>query len=246
MIMTATVPLFRDYPYMKATAAGVVAVKSDRLILDRTVFYPQGGGQPGDTGVIRLPDGAIRLVVDTQKSEDGQEILHILSPGPGELAPGLLVDAVIDWRRRHKFMRLHTALHLLSAFVPGQISGASIGEDRGRIDFALEEGAKLDKDELQFKLNQAVAEDNPVLSEWIADEELQQRPDLIRTFTVRPPVGLGRVRLIRIGRLDLQPCGGTHVSATGEIGPLTISRIENKGRHNRRVIVELADSQVNH
>ncbi|MFA6019423.1 MAG: alanyl-tRNA editing protein [Rhodospirillales bacterium] len=243
--MPATVALFRDYPYMKACAARVTRVEGDVLCLDRTVFYPQGGGQPGDTGVLRLPDGTIRLVVDTRKSDDGPEILHILSPGPGQIEPGMLLDTVIDWRRRYKFMRLHTALHLLSSFVPGRISGAQIGEDKGRIDFALDEGAKLDKDELQFCLNQAVAQDMPVTIDWVGDEELDKRPDLIRTFTVRPPVGQGRVRLVRIGEADLQPCGGTHVSALGEIGPLAISRIENKGRHNRRVIVELADSQVN-
>jgi misacylated tRNA(Ala) deacylase len=229
---------------MKATAAGIVALEGDRLLLDRTVFYPQGGGQPGDTGVIRLPDGAIRLVVDTQKGEAEGEILHLLAPGQGDLSPGLIVDGVIDWKRRYKFMRLHTALHLLSAFAPGRISGASIGEDKGRIDFALDEGAKLDKEELQFRLNRAVAEDMPVISEWIEDAELERRPDLIRTFTVRPPIGQGRVRLVRIGDLDLQPCGGTHVNSTGEIGPLAVTRIENKGKYNRRVIVELADLQI--
>ncbi|CAA6604649.1 Ser-tRNA(Ala) deacylase [Rhodospirillaceae bacterium LM-1] len=243
--MAATVPLYSEYPYMRACAARILRVGDDRVILDRTVFYPQGGGQPGDTGVLRLPDGTIRLVVDTQKGEENaQEVHHILSPGAGSFEEGMLVDAVIDWRRRYKFMRLHTALHLLSAVVPGKISGASIGEDRGRIDFALDEGAKLDKEELQFHLNRAVAEDMPLGIDWVADEELDKRPDLIRTFTVRPPVGQGRVRLVRIGQIDLQPCGGTHVSATGEIGPLTIARIENKGRHNRRVIVELSDPQV--
>ncbi|MBF0169355.1 MAG: alanyl-tRNA editing protein [Alphaproteobacteria bacterium] len=242
--MAACTPLFRDYPYMRACAARITRVEGDSLCLDRTVFYPQGGGQPGDSGVIRLPDGAIRLVVDTQKGASSDEILHILAPGPGHIAPGLLVDAVIDWRRRHRFMRLHTALHLLSAFVPGQISGAQVGDDKGRIDFALDEGAKLDKDSLQFKLNQLVAEDVPVTSEWIDDDELEARPDLIKTFTIRPPKGSGHVRLIRIGALDLQPCGGTHVSATGEIGPLSVARIENKGRHNRRVTVEFADSKI--
>lgn len=242
--MTETVALFRDFPYMRACAARITGIDGDRVQLDRTVFYPQGGGQPGDSGVLRLPDGAIRLVVDTIKGEAPGEILHVLSPAPGAVEPGMLVDAVIDWRRRYKFMRLHSALHLVSAFVPGQISGAQIGEDRGRIDFALDEGAKIDKEELQFRLNQAVAEDMPLSVEWIANHELEARPDLIKTFTVRPPTGQGRLRLVRIAKLDLQPCGGTHVSATGEIGPLCVARIENKGRHNRRVTVELADMQV--
>lgn len=241
--METSIPLFRDYPYMKATAAGIVEVDGDCVVLDRTIFYPQGGGQPGDTGVLRFPDGGIRPVVDTQKGAEQGVIRHLLSPGQ-DAAVGMLVDAVIDWKRRYKFMRLHTALHLLSAFVPGRISGAQIGEDKGRIDFALDEGAKLDKDALQFSLNQAVAQDMPVTMEWVADEELDQRPDLIKTFTVRPPIGQGRVRLVRIGELDVQPCGGTHVSATGEIGPLTVARLENKGKFNRRVIVELADPQI--
>lgn len=242
--MTACVPLFRDYPYMRACAARIEHVDGNKLRLDRTVFYPQGGGQPGDSGVLRFPDGSIHLVVDTLKGEEPGEVVHVLAPGPGRIEPGLLVDAVIDWRRRYRFMRLHTALHLLSAFVPGRISGAQIGDDKGRIDFALDEGARLDKEELQFKLNQIVAEDIPVTSEWVDDQELNERPELIRTFILRPPTGSGQVRLVRIGKLDLQPCGGTHVSATGEVGPLSVVRIENKGRHNRRVIVELADSQI--
>lgn len=242
--MDPTVPLFRDYPYMKATAAGVVAVEGDSVLLDRTVFYPQGGGQPGDVGVLRLPDGGVRAVLDTQKGEEAGVIRHLLAPGEARLSPGMVVDAVIDWRRRHRFMRLHTALHLLSAFAPGRISGASIGEDKGRIDFALDEGARLDKEELQFQLNQAVAQDMPVQTEWVEDEELERRPDLIKTFTVRPPTGQGRVRLVRIGELDIQPCGGTHVSATGEIGPLTVVKIENKGKFNRRVVVALSESQL--
>jgi len=210
-------------------------------LLDRTVFYAQGGGQPGDRGVLRLEDGTVLNVLDTKRGGPaGDVILHVLAPSDAALRPGLMVDAAIDWPLRHRRMRIHTALHLISALVSGKITGAQVGDGKGRVDFDLQ-GQALDKADLEARLNALVAEDRPVTARWIEEEELDRNPDLCRSLSVQPPRGQGRVRLIAIDGTDLQACGGTHVAATGEIGAVRVNKIESKGKQNRRVSIELMD-----
>jgi misacylated tRNA(Ala) deacylase len=237
--MVETVPLFRDNPYLRACAARVVSCDDQGIRLDRTVYYPRGGGQPGDSGVMRLSDGRIMLIVDTVKGE-GDEILHIPSPIEPMPEPGMLVDLVIDWKRRYMLMRTHTCLHLLMTLVPGQINGAQVSEGKGRIDFDVEL-CSLDKADLEAKLNALIERDLHISPRWIDEAELKAKPELVRTMAVSPPSSGGRVRLIDIEEIDLQPCGGTHVASTGEVGRVRVVKIDNKGRHNRRVSVELID-----
>lgn len=236
--MTETV--FRDDAYLKSCEAQVVEV-NDRggIVLDRTVFYPTGGGQPGDSGCLRIADGTEIAIATTVKG-DGDEIVHVPSDGPGDLSAGQTVTAEIDWARRHAHMRIHTCLHLLSAVLPFPVTGGQVSEDRGRLDFDIPEGG-LDKEEITAKLNELIAGDHSVAAEWITDDELAAQPDLVKTMAVQPPKGSGRVRLIRVADLDLQPCGGTHVRRTGEIGAVVVRKIEKKGRQNRRVAIAFAD-----
>lgn len=227
-----TEELFRADAYLQTCAARVVAVSSEGIVLDRTVFYPEGGGQPGDTGLLEAADGATIAIVDTRKSSDG--ILHV--PAPGALpAIGDAVTATIDWDRRHAHMRMHTCLHLLCALIPAPVTGGSIARDRGRLDFDLAEG--LDKPALEAALKALISADHPVGSHYITDAELEASPALVRTLAVAPPRGEGRVRLVSVEGVDLQPCGGTHVARTGEIGAVALGKFENKGKHNRRVNV---------
>jgi misacylated tRNA(Ala) deacylase len=228
--------LFREDAYLAQCAARVVAVDGAGVILDRTVFYPAGGGQPGDRGELRLPDGSTLAVGDTRKAEAG--VLHVVA---GALpAPGRAVTAVLDWPRRLRLMRMHSCLHLLCRAVGGAVTGGQVGEDKGRLDFDLPEGAP-DKAVIEDRINAWIREDRPIRALWIGDEELAARPELVRTLSVQPPRGQGRVRLVEIDGIDLQACGGTHVRSTSEIGPVEIGRIESKGRHNRRVTVRLVD-----
>ncbi len=232
--------IFREDAYAKSCSATVTSVDERGIRLDRTVFYPNGGGQPGDTGVLRFDDGNVRIV-DTVKGDSIDDVLHVPEPGATLPAPGTAVDAEIDWDRRHRHMRMHTALHLVCAVLPGaSITGAQVGAERSRVDFNLPAEA-LDKDGIAAALNRLIAADTPVGSIWITDEELDAKPDLIRTLTVKPPRGYGRVRLVDIAGIDLQPCGGTHVARLGEIGTLEVLKIENKGKQNRRVVVALKD-----
>lgn len=225
-----TEELFREDSYLKSCDATVVAVTVEGVVLDRTVFYPTGGGQPGDTGAVKFTDGEA-MVVKTQKTEDG--IVHVLGEGAPRPAVGDTVEAVLDWDRRFQHMRMHTALHLLCALVDGQITGAQVGSDKSRVDFNIPESP--DKEALQAGLDKLIAENHPVTLGWISDEELDAQPDLVRSMSVQPPRGSGRVRTVNVDGVDLQPCGGTHVSATGEIGRLRIGKIENKGKQNRRI-----------
>lgn len=232
--------IFREDAYVKSCSATVTSVDERGLRLDRTVFYPNGGGQPGDTGVLRFDGGEVRIV-DTVKGDSIDDVLHVPEPGAALPAPGTAVDAEIDWDRRHRHMRMHTALHLVCAVLPGaSITGAQVGAERSRVDFNLPAEA-LDKDGIAAALNRLIDADTPVGSIWITDEELDAKPDLIRTLTVKPPRGHGRVRLVDIAGIDLQPCGGTHVARLGEIGALEVLKIENKGKQNRRVVVALKD-----
>jgi misacylated tRNA(Ala) deacylase len=216
----------------------VVAVDQRGIRLDRTVFYPTGGGQPGDSGVLRLADGSAVAIADAIKGEGPDEVIHVPAAGAVLPAPGAEVTAEINWERRHRLMRMHTCLHLLCAVVPGSVTGGSVGDGRGRLDFDVP-GASLDKEAIGTGLNRLIAEGHAVAPRWIDDAELVAHPELVRTMTVKPPTGAGRVRLLEIAGVDLQPCGGTHVRNTAEIGPVEIGKIENKGRQNRRINVAL-------
>lgn len=229
-----TEAICRSDGYAKSCDAVIAAAAAQGIRLDRTVFYPAGGGQPGDTGVLRLADGTEIRIVDAVKADGPDTVLHLPVEGTPLPPPGTPVTAIVDWERRHRLMRMHTCLHLLCAVVPGDVTGGQVGDGKGRLDFNLPE-TKLDKDEIAAALNRLIAEDHPVRVRWISDAELTARPELVRTMSVKPPAGAGRVRLLDIEGVDLQPCGGTHVSRTGEIGPVEVTKIENKGRQNRRI-----------
>jgi len=227
--------LFRADSYRKTSPASVVAITPDGVILDRTIFYANSGGQPGDSGYLESEDGQEIVIANAMHpGGDKTEIVHVAADAQPEIGVGELVTAAIDWQRRYRLMRMHTALHLLSVALPFPVTGGSIGEDKGRLDFSMPE-APADLAGLEARLNAMVASDYPVTEEWITDAEMAAQPELIKTMKVKPPSGLGRVRLIRIGDIDLQPCGGIHVAKTGEIGQLKLGKIESKGAQNRRV-----------
>jgi misacylated tRNA(Ala) deacylase len=233
-----TEELFREDSYLKECDATVTTAAPGRVVLDRTVFYPTGGGQPGDTGVLVLPDGAEIAVLNTVK-DDGA-VTHVIGEDAPLPAPGTHVTARIDWDRRYRLMRMHSLLHLVCASVPCRITGAQVGAEKSRIDFDTGE-TTLDKEALGAALNRLVAEDRVLAHRWITDAELDASPELVRTMSVQPPRGTGRVRLMEVSGADLQPCGGTHVARTGEIGRVAVSKIENKGKRNRRVNVVLVE-----
>jgi misacylated tRNA(Ala) deacylase len=233
--------LFRDDSYLKDCQARVVAVtEQGAIVLDRTVFYANSGGQPGDSGSFTTSDGT-RIAIETAVFTDAakSEIAHVAVAGSPALKPGDAVTATIDWDKRYARMRMHTALHLLSAALPYAVTGGSVGDSESRLDFDIPE-AGLDKDAITAKVNEMIASNAAVTSRWISDAELEANPGLVKTMSVKPPMGTGKVRLIEIASLDLQPCGGTHVRATGEIGPVRITQIEKKGKQNRRVRLALA------
>jgi misacylated tRNA(Ala) deacylase len=231
--------LFRDDSYARSCSATVIAVDERGIRLDRTVFYPTGGGQPGDSGVLRLANGETVAIVDTLKGDGLDEIIHVPAPGATLPETGAAVTAEIDWERRHRLMRMHTCLHLLCAVVPGAVTGGSVGDGRGRLDFDVP-GASLDKEAIAAGINKLIAEGHAVTPRWIDNAELDAHPELVRTMSVKPPTGAGKVRLLEIAGVDLQPCGGTHVRNTAEIGPVEITKIENKGRQNRRINLAFA------
>jgi len=226
--------LFRDDAYVRECRAMVTAADARGIQLDRTVFYPAGGGQPGDSGTLRLADGRPIAIVDTVKGDEPDAVWHV--PVADSVLPpvGAEVIARIDWDRRHRLMRMHTCLHLLCAVVPGEVTGGQVGDGKGRLDFNLPNTA-LDRDQIAAAINRLVAEDHAVRPRWITDAELAARPELVRTMSVKPPSGQGRVRLLEIEGVDLQPCGGTHVARTGEIGLVEVGKIESKGKQNRRI-----------
>src|SRR6516165_10310298 len=233
-----TQALFRDDAYRVETEASVLKSEPRGIALDRTVFYAQGGGQSGDRGTLMLDDGAAIPIVNTVYDSDRATILHVPAEGAALPPPGARVIARIEWDLRYKRMRAHTALHLLSVVAPYPVTGGSVGDAEGRLDFDSGE-AVLDKAEVERRLNELIALDKAVSQRWIADAELEANPSLIKTMSVKPPMGTGRVRLIAIEGLDLQPCGGTHVARTGEIGPASVTGIEKKGKINRRVRIAL-------
>ncbi len=231
--------LFRDDAYLTSCEAKVVGVNErGGILLDRTVFYATGGGQPGDSGRLTW-DGGATAIATAVKGETVDEVVHV--PAEGESAPpvGATVTAEIDWDKRFSHMRVHTALHLLSAVLTFPVTGGQVSAGKGRLDFDMPE-LEMSKEEIGEKLNALVAADHPVTPTWITDEELDAKPDLVKTMSVKPPSGAGRVRLIEVEGCDLQPCGGTHVRRTGEIGTLAVGKIEKKGRQNRRVSIQLA------
>lgn len=234
--------LFREDSYLQSTPATVTAITPEGgLVLDRTVFYAASGGQPGDSGRIMGANGAA-VVIATAIHPDGDktEIVHVPAEGQPALAVGDAVIAEIDWDRRYRLMRMHTALHLLSVVFAYPVTGGSIGEDKGRLDFDMPDVPE-DIASMEQALNALAAGMLAVSHEWISDAEMAANPDMIKTMNVKPPMGQGRVRLIRIGDIDLQPCGGTHVRNTSEIGRLALGKIEKKGKQNRRVSLLFAD-----
>lgn len=232
--------LYRDDPYLAEADATVTASGPDGVELDRTIFYAASGGQPGDTGRLAWDGGSAAITGTVHPDGDRTRNLHRLdAPVP---PPGTRVTLSLDWDRRHRLMRMHTALHLLSVVLPYGVTGGQVGEEKGRLDFDMPE-PPTDLPAIEAALNAHVEAALPVSAEWITEEELDARPEMVKTMKVKPPVGQGRVRLVRIGGaepLDLQPCGGTHVRSTGEIGPLRLGKIEKKGRENRRVSLHFA------
>jgi misacylated tRNA(Ala) deacylase len=228
--------LFRQDAYLKEAEATVTALDERGVRLDRSIFYPTGGGQPGDTGSLRWDGGEARIV-DAVKA-DGADVLHVLAPDAPRPAVGTKLHSTLDWDRRLLHMRMHTALHVMSAVIKGNVTGGQVGADKSRLDFNLE-GEVPAKEWVTEEINKLIALDRPVTPQWITDEELSARPELVKTMSVRPPMGAGRVRLLAIEGIDLQACGGTHVARTGEIGRVECIKIENKGKMNRRFVIAL-------
>lgn len=231
--------LFREDPYLRSCEATVVAVHEDAVELDRTVFYPMGGGQSGDRGRI-FNESAGLDIVDTRKAEDGERVLHRFAAGGTPPPVGARVFAEIDWTHRHRLMRYHTALHLLGAVVGAPVTGGRIAADKAHLDFDVEMD-KLVKDDIEARLNALVDAGHATRAGWITDAELDARPELVRTMSVAPPRGTGRIRLMEIPGVDLQACGGTHVANTREIGRLSVARIRSEGKRNKRVTLAFVE-----
>jgi len=231
-----TKELFREDSYLRACDAVVTAVDGNILCTDQTVFYPLGGGQPGDTGHLSW-DGGNAKIVDTRYADGG--IGHVLGEGAAAPAAGTAVRLEIDWERRYRHMRMHTAMHLLGSVLRYGVTGGNISETKSRLDFDMEDS--VDKETVSADLARLVAEDRAVSCRWISEEELDANPELVRTMSVQPPRGKGSIRLLEIDGVDLQPCGGTHVKSTAEVGAVRIGKVEKKGRQNRRVNIHLDD-----
>lgn len=231
--------LFRDDAYRREATATVLGISERGAIhLDRTIFYATSGGQPGDRGVLKRRDGTPVAIATAVFEADKLTIAHVPAEGASLPEIGEKVSLELDWPTRHARMRVHTALHLLSVALPFPVTGGAIGEGEGRLDFDIPE-AGLDRAEIEAKIAEMVARDAAVSFRWITDEELDANPGLVKTMSVKPPRGTGRVRLVEIAGLDLQPCGGTHVRSTGEIGTVSVTGIEKKGKQNRRVRIAL-------
>jgi misacylated tRNA(Ala) deacylase len=239
-----TEQLYRTDAYLRDCAAQVLAVNErGGVVLDRTVFYAAAGGQPGDRGVIETEGGGSCTIATTVYDADRSTIVHVPAEGGALPAPGQQVRASLDWGFRAPIMRMHTTLHLLCALVKFPVTGGQVNPDDSRLDFDIDDPSAVDKDRLTADLNALIAADHPVSERWITDAELQANPALVRTMAVKPPMGIGRVRLVLIGEngsVDMQPCGGTHVKRTGEIGRVAVTRIEKKGKLNRRIRVSFA------
>jgi misacylated tRNA(Ala) deacylase len=234
-----TIPLFRDDAYLQSCEAIVIAITEQGVVLDRTVFYPNGGGQAGDTGFMTLKDGHQLSITDTRKGEAPDSIVHFISTGSIKPSIGEVVTVQLDWERRYKLMRLHTALHVMSCVVIAPVTGGNIAPDKARLDFDIDMSL-LVADAIEKGTNELIECAVATETQWITDEEMAARPELIKTMSVKPPSGAGKVRLLSIPSIDLQPCGGTHVANISEIGGIKVTRIRSEGRQNKRVEIVLA------
>lgn len=236
-----------DDSYQTEFDAKVISQDGNMLVLDKTLFYATSGGQPGDTGKVIINGQEIPIQTTIKDRDNPGQIIHILPEGIAlpDLSAEQDVHGHINWQWRHANMRMHTALHLLCTLIDGDVTGGQIGSAKSRLDFNIENGA-LDKETLTEQLNQLIQQDHPVTQEWITDEKLDANPEMIRTLSVKPPRGSGKVRLVRIGTadntIDLQPCGGTHVRSTAEIGAVEVAKIENKGKMNKRVSIRFVET----
>jgi len=227
--------LFRDDSYLRECQATVTDSGDGAVLLDRTIFYPTGGGQPGDTGRMSW-DGGNATIINTVYGDDGA-IRHLVAEGDSLPDSGTSVNIKIDWERRYRHMRMHTALHLLGSVLQYGVTGGSIGAEKSRLDFDMVD--PVDKEAVNSALQALVADDHPITCRWITDEELAAKPELVRTMSVQPPKSAGKVRLLEIEGVDLQPCGGTHLKSTAEVGAVRLGKVEKKGKHNRRVSIVL-------
>jgi len=229
--------LFREDGYLRECEAVVSEVRGNAIVTDQTVFYPTGGGQPGDSGQLLRADGAAVEVTTACKDAQDGALLHVCESAAAEDLPaaGAAVKLQLDWPRRHRMMGMHSCMHMLCALIAAPVTGGQISDGRGRLDFDLQEA--VDKEELTQKLNRLIAENHPMEIKWITADELRAQPQLVRTMSVKPPLDSGRVRLVHFHGVDLQPCGGTHVAASGEIGAVRVAKVEKKGKRNRRVAV---------
>ncbi|XLM23231.1 alanyl-tRNA editing protein, partial [Chromobacterium piscinae] len=224
--------------YQTRLATRVVRHDDAGLVLEDTLCYPLGGGQPGDSATLTLADGGTLRIADTRRDRETRAILH-QTEGDIRLAPGTEVTLDLDWDRRYRHMRIHTCMHLLGVVIKAGVTGGNMTAESGRLDFSLPEGMELDKEEIEAELNRLVEADLPVAVKMTSGEALQAQPELIRTMSVTPPLHLPEIRLIEIEGVDLQPCGGTHLARTGEVGRVRVKKIENKGARNKRVVLEL-------
>lgn len=236
----STQPLFQQDSYLTQCEAQIIRVCDDGVVLDQTVFYPLGGGQPGDSGILKTEQGLMVQVMDTRKSKQQPgEIVHIVNEELENLSVGDRVTAEINWDKRYRYMRMHTCMHVFCSILEFPVTGGNISLDKCRLDFDMPE--KPDKQQLTDQLNQLISRNTELGTRWISDEEMQANMDLVKTMSVKPPMGAGKVRLVEIPGIDLQPCGGTHVKNTSEIGEVRVKKIENKGKQNKRVIIELVE-----
>jgi misacylated tRNA(Ala) deacylase len=233
--------LFREDAYLRCTSARVLQVSERGIELERTVFYPQGGGQAGDAGVLLRDDGTRIDIVDTRKGDAPDTVLHLSAASAPRPEVGETLTLEIDWPRRYRLMRLHTALHLLSCVIVAPVTGGNIVPDKARLDFDIDL-SQLNAQAIERETNALIARGTATETVWISDAELASQPELVKTMSVQPPQGAGRVRLLKIPGIDLQPCGGTHVANIGEIGGIRVLRIRSEGKRNKRVEIALSDS----
>lgn len=234
-----TKELFREDGYKKSCSAVVQQIVDRGFITDQTVFYPLGGGQPGDTGKAIADDGIEIEIIDTRKDRDSGDIIHQISEQSELPKDGQILTLKVDWDRRHRLMRMHSCMHMLCVAIPAPVTGGAIRDGSGRLDFDLPDPPE--REELEQRLNEIIRQNHPMTLSWITDEEMQSNPELVKTMSVAPPVGSGKVRLVKFGDADLQACGGTHVANSSEIGEVRVESIKNKGKQNRRVTVAFAN-----
>jgi misacylated tRNA(Ala) deacylase len=231
--------LFREDAYLRTATARVVAIGERGIELDRTVFYPLGGGQAGDTGRLLRAQGEPIVITDTRKGDAPDQVLHLVAAGSSLPQPGETVTLEIDWPRRYRLMRLHTALHLLSCVVAAPVTGGNIAPEKARLDFDID-FSQLNAEHIEHSTNALIAAGAATETVWITDTELDAQPELVKTMSVQPPRGAGRVRLLRIPGIDLQPCGGTHVADIAEIEGIRVLKIRSEGKRNKRVEIALS------